>query len=303
MKDQEGTMKIGFIGLGAMGRPMSKNLLKAGHELHVYDIVPAAVEEIVACGAIAEKSNKDVAAATDVVITMLPNSPHVKAAVLGDEGVLAGAHKGTILLEMSSINPLATREVGEICEKAGVPMLEAPVSGGVGGAAEGKLAIMCGGTPELFEELKPILSILGSSLTLCGSLGAGNTTKLVNQHIIAVEIATVAEAFAMGKKAGVEPEVIYNAIRGGYAGSKVLDGKLTAAMDRQFEAGFRLDLHIKDMTNAVETGYAMGAPMPLGSLVLDMMKYLSANGLGSEDNAALIKYYEKLAGFEFHRAE
>lgn len=296
-------MKIGFIGLGAMGRPMSKNLLKAGHELHVYDIVPAAVEEIVACGAIAEKSNKDVAAATDVVITMLPNSPHVKAAVLGDEGVLAGAHKGTILLEMSSINPLATREVGEICEKAGVPMLEAPVSGGVGGAAEGKLAIMCGGTPELFEELKPILSILGTSLALCGSLGAGNTTKLVNQHIIAVEIATVAEAFAMGKKAGVEPEVIYNAIRGGYAGSKVLDGKLTAAMDRQFEAGFRLDLHIKDMVNAVETGYAMGAPMPLGSLVLDMMKYLSANGLGSEDNAALIKYYEKLAGFEFHRAE
>lgn len=296
-------MKIGFIGLGAMGRPMSKNLLKAGHELHVYDIVPAAVEEIVACGAIAEKSNKDVAAATDVVITMLPNSPHVKAAVLGDEGVLAGTHKGSILLEMSSINPLATREIGALCEKAGVPMLEAPVSGGVGGAAEGKLAIMCGGTPELFEELKPILSILGTSLTLCGSLGAGNTTKLVNQHIIAVEIATVAEAFAMGKKAGVEPEVIYNAIRGGYAGSKVLDGKLTAAMDRQFEAGFRLDLHIKDMTNAVETGYAMGAPMPLGSLVLDMMKYLSANGLGSEDNAALIKYYEKLAGFEFHRAE
>lgn len=296
-------MKIGFIGLGAMGRPMSKNLLKAGHELHVYDIVPAAVEEIVACGAIAEKSNKNVAAATDVVITMLPNSPHVKAAVLGDEGVLAGTHKGSILLEMSSINPLATREIGEICEKAGVPMLEAPVSGGVGGAAEGKLAIMCGGTPELFEELKPILSILGTSLTLCGSLGAGNTTKLVNQHIIAVEIATVAEAFAMGKKAGVEPEVIYNAIRGGYAGSKVLDGKLTAAMDRQFTAGFRLDLHIKDMTNAVETGYAMGAPMPLGSLVLDMMKYLSANGLGSEDNAALIKYYEKLAGFEFHRAE
>ena len=296
-------MKIGFIGLGAMGRPMSKNLLKAGHELHVYDIVPAAVEEIVACGAIAEKSNKDVAAATDVVITMLPNSPHVKAAVLGDEGVLAGTHKGSILLEMSSINPLATREIGALCEKAGVPMLEAPVSGGVGGAAEGKLAIMCGGTPELFEELKPILSILGTSLTLCGSLGAGNTTKLVNQHIIAVEIATVAEAFAMGKKAGVEPEVIYNAIRGGYAGSKVLDGKLTAAMDRQFEAGFRLDLHIKDMTNAVETGYAVGAPMPLGSLVLDMMKYLSANGLGSEDNAALIKYYEKLAGFEFHRAE
>ena len=296
-------MKIGFIGLGAMGRPMSKNLLKAGHEVHVYDIVPAAVEEIVACGAVAEKCNKDVAANTDVVITMLPSSPHVKTAVTGPDGILAGKHEGMILLEMSSIAPLATKEIGKLCEEAGVPMLEAPVSGGVGGAAEGKLSIMCGGKPELFEQLKPILSVLGSSLRLCGDLGAGNTTKLVNQHIIAVEIATVAEAFAMGKKAGVEPEVVYNAIHNGYAGSKVLDGKLTAAMDREFKAGFRLDLHIKDMVNAVETGYAVGAPMPLGSIVLDMMKYLSANGLGSEDNATLMKYYEKLAGFEFHRAE
>ena len=295
-------MKIGFIGLGAMGRPMSKNLLKAGHEVHVYDIVPAAVEEIVACGAVAEKCNKDVAANTDVVITMLPNSPHVKTAVTGPDGILAGKHEGMILLEMSSIAPLATKEIGKLCEEAGVPMLEAPVSGGVGGAAEGKLSIMCGGKPELFEQLKPILSVLGSSLRLCGDLGAGNTTKLVNQHIIAVEIATVAEAFAMGKKAGVEPEVVYNAIHNGYAGSKVLDGKLTAAMDREFKAGFRLDLHIKDMVNAVETGYAVGAPMPLGSIVLDMMKYLSANGLGSEDNATL-KYYEKLAGFEFGRME
>ena len=296
-------MKIGFIGLGAMGRPMSKNLLRAGHEVHVYDIVPAAVEEIVACGAVAEKCNKDVAANTDVVITMLPNSPHVKTAVAGPAGILAGKHEGMILLEMSSIAPLATKEIGKLCEEAGVPMLEAPVSGGVGGAAEGKLSIMCGGKPELFEQLKPILSVLGSSLRLCGDLGAGNTTKLVNQHIIAVEIATVAEAFAMGKKAGVEPEVIYNAIHNGYAGSKVLDGKLTAAMDREFKAGFRLDLHIKDMVNAVETGYAVGAPMPLGSIVLDMMKYLSANGLGSEDNATLMKYYEKLAGFEFGRME
>ena len=214
-------MKIGFIGLGAMGRPMSKNLLKAGHEVHVYDIVPAAVEEIVACGAVAEKCNKDVAANTDVVITMLPNSPHVKTAVTGPDGILAGKHEGMILLEMSSIAPLATKEIGKLCEEAGVPMLEAPVSGGVGGAAEGKLSIMCGGKPELFEQLKPILSVLGSSLRLCGDLGAGNTTKLVNQHIIAVEIATVAEAFAMGKKAGVEPEVVYNAIHNGYAGSKV----------------------------------------------------------------------------------
>ena len=296
-------MKIGFIGLGAMGRPMSKNLLKAGHEVHVYDIVAASVEELVRCGAVAEPNNKAVAEASEVVITMLPNSPHVKNAVLGADGVLAGKHDGLVLLEMSSIAPLATKEIGAACAEAGVPMLEAPVSGGVVGAADGKLSIMCGGDKALFEQLRPILEVLGTSLMLCGGLGAGNTTKLVNQHIIAVEIATVAEAFAMGKKAGVEPEVIFNAIHNGYAGSKVLEGKLTAAMDRAFTAGFRLDLHIKDMVNAVETGYAVGAPMPLGSLVLDMMKYLSANGLGSEDNAALIKYYEKLAGFEFSRME
>ena len=296
-------MKIGFIGLGIMGRPMAKNLLRAGHALTVCDHHPEHVAELAAAGARAADTPREAAAGNELVITMLPNSPHVKTAVTGPDGILAGKHEGMILLEMSSIAPLATKEIGKLCEEAGVPMLEAPVSGGVGGAAEGKLSIMCGGKPELFEQLKPILSVLGSSLRLCGDLGAGNTTKLVNQHIIAVEIATVAEAFAMGKKAGVEPEVVYNAIHNGYAGSKVLDGKLTAAMDREFKAGFRLDLHIKDMVNAVETGYAVGAPMPLGSIVLDMMKYLSANGLGSEDNATLMKYYEKLAGFEFGRME
>lgn len=294
-------MKIGFIGLGAMGKPMSKNLLKAGHEVHVYDIVPAAVDELAQAGAVAERNNKDVAAASDVVITMLPNSPHVKSALLGEDGILAGKHDGMKLLEMSSIAPLVTKELGGICEKEGVPMLEAPVSGGVVGAADGTLSIMCGGKEELYQQLMPLLRNLGTSICRCGDLGAGNTTKLVNQHIIAVEIAAVAEAFAMGKKAGVEPEIIFNAIHNGYAGSKVLDGKLTAAMDRQFKPGFRLDLHIKDMANAVSTGYDVGAPMPLGSLVLDMMKYLSANGYGGEDNCALMKYYEKLAGFEFQR--
>jgi len=294
-------MKIGFIGLGVMGRPMAKNLIKAGHELHVYDVVPTGVEELAAAGAIAESSNRAVAEKTDLVITMLPNSPHVKTAVMGPDGVLEGRHPGMKLLDMSSIAPLATREIGKACEEAGVPMLESPVSGGEIGAINGSLALMCGGDPALFEELRPILEIMGGTLTYCGALGAGNTTKLVNQHIIAVETAMVAEAFVMGAKAGVEPEVVYNAIRNGYAGSKVLDGKLAMAMDRNFKAGFRLDLHIKDLSNALDTGHALGAPMPLASLVFDEMKFMSANGHGSEDSATLMQYYEQIAGIQLTR--
>lgn len=296
-------MKIGFIGLGVMGRPMAKNLLKAGHELFVYDVVPKGVEELVACGANAMDSNKAVAQKSDVVITMLPNSPHVKTVILGANGVLEGRHEGMKIIEMSSIAPLATKEVGAACAKAGVPMLESPVSGGEIGAINGTLALMCGGEESLLEEMRPILEVMAGTITYCGALGAGNTTKLVNQHIIAVETAAVAEAFVMGLKAGVEPEVVYNAIRNGYAGSKVLDGKLAMAMDRDFKAGFRLDLHIKDLTNALETGHALGAAMPLASLVMDEMKYMSAIGAGSEDSAAVMRYYERLAGVELTRSK
>lgn len=294
-------MKIGFIGLGVMGRPMAKNLLKAGHELHVFDVVPKAIAELVEAGAIAEENNKAVAAASEVVITMLPNSPHVKTAILGANGVLEGKHEGMKIIDMSSIAPLATREVGKACAEAGVPMLESPVSGGEIGAINGTLALMCGGEKALFDELSPILEIMAGSITYCGDLGAGNTTKLVNQHIIAVETAMVAEAFVMGAKAGVKPEVVYNAIKNGYAGSKVLDGKLAMAMDRNFKAGFRLDLHIKDLNNALETGHALGAPMPLASLVMDEMKFMSATGYGSEDSAVVMRYYEQIAGVELTR--
>ena len=187
--------------------------------------------------------------------------------------------------------------------EAGVPLLESPVSGGEVGAINGTLALMCGGDKELFDEMTPILEAMAGSITLCGGLGAGNTTKLVNQHIIATEMSAIAEAFVMGKKAGVEPEVIFNAIRGGFAGSKVMDGKLTTAMDRNFKPGFRLDLHIKDLTNALETGYALGTPMPLASIVMDQMKYMSANGHGSEDHTVLMQYYEQLAGVELTRCK
>ena len=296
-------MKIGFIGLGVMGRPMAKNLIKAGYEVHVYDVVPKGVEELVAAGAIAEENNKAVAQVSDVVITMLPNSPHVKAVITGPNGVLEGKHDGLKIIDMSSIAPLAIREVGKACEEAGVPLLESPVSGGEVGAINATLSLMCGGEKELFDEMTPILKNMATTITYCGKLGAGNTTKLVNQHIIAVEMAAIAEAFVMGKKAGVEPEVVYNAIKNGVAGSHAMDMKLCMAMDRNFNAGFRLDLHIKDLNNALETAHAIGAPMPLGSLVMDEMKFMSATGHGSEDSNAVMRYYEDLAGVELTRCK
>ena len=278
-------MKIGFIGLGVMGRPMAKNLLKAGHEVHVYDVVAKSVEDLVAAGATAEAGNAEVARATDVVITMLPNSPHVKTVVLGAGGVLEGVHPGLKIIDMSSIAPLATREVGKACAEAGVPMLEAPVSGGEQGAINGTLSLMVGGDKALFEELKPVLEAMATNISLCGDLGAGNTTKLINQHILAVEIAGIAEAFAMGKKAGVDPKVVYEAIRAGAAGSKIMDLKMPTVLERNFKPGFRLDLHIKDLNNSLETGHALGSPMPIASVVMDMMKYMSANGHGAEDHS------------------
>jgi 2-hydroxy-3-oxopropionate reductase len=291
-------MKIGFIGLGVMGRPMAKNLIKAGHELHVFDIVQKSVDELVAAGAIAESSNRHVALQSEVVITMLPNSPHVKTAIEGKDGVLEGKHEGMKIVDMSSIAPLATKEIGKACQLAGVPLLESPVSGGEQGAINGTLSLMVGGDRTLFEELKPILKIMATNIMLCGDLGAGNTTKLINQHILAVEIAGIAEAFTMGKKAGVDPRVVYEAIHNGAAGSKIMDLKLPTVFDRNFKPGFRLDLHIKDLNNALETGYAIGSPMPLGSAVMDMMKFMSANGHGGEDHSTLMQYYEQIANVQ-----
>lgn len=212
--------------------------------------------------------------------------------------VIDGKHEGMKIVDMSSIAPLATKEIGKACQLAGVPLLESPVSGGEQGAINGTLSLMVGGDRTLFEELKPILKIMATNIMLCGDLGAGNTTKLINQHILAVEIAGIAEAFTMGKKAGVDPRVVYEAIHNGAAGSKIMDLKLPTVFDRNFKPGFRLDLHIKDLNNALETGYAIGSPMPLGSAVMDMMKFMSANGHGGEDHSTLMQYYEQIANVQ-----
>ena len=294
-------MQIGFIGLGIMGKPMAKNLLKAGYTLKVYDLNTAAVDEVVQAGAQRGENNADVARGSDLIITMLPNSPHVKTAVLGKDGVLEGMAPGTLLVDMSSISPVASKEVCAEVEKAGGFMLDAPVSGGEPKAIDGTLAIMVGGKQEIFDRVKDILQVMGSSVTLCGDIGAGNTTKLANQIIVAVNIAAVGEALMLGKMAGVEPEAIYNAIRAGLAGSTVLDAKAPMMMDGNFKPGFRINLHIKDLNNAIDTAHEVGSPLPLTASVMEMMQWLKANGYEGEDHSSLVRYYEHLTNSDVRR--
>jgi 2-hydroxy-3-oxopropionate reductase len=294
-------VKIGFIGLGIMGKPMAKNLLKAGYSLKVYDIVASAVDDVVGAGAERGASNADAARGSDVIVTMLPNSPHVKTAVLGEAGVLEGMAAGAVLVDMSSINPLASQEICAEVEKKGGFMLDAPVSGGEPKAIDGTLAVMVGGKQEIFDKVKSILEVMGSSVTLCGDIGSGNTTKLANQVIVAANIAAVGEALVLGKKAGVKPEAIYSAIRAGLAGSTVMDAKAPMMMDGNFKPGFRINLHIKDLANALDTGHGVGAPLPLTAAVMEMMQWLKANGYDGEDHSSLVRYYEYLSKTDVRR--
>jgi 2-hydroxy-3-oxopropionate reductase len=289
-------MKIGFIGLGIMGKPMAKNLLKAGYELVVYDIVAQPVEEVVKAGAKAGSSPKDVAAKSDLIITMLPNSPEVKEAVLGKNGVIEGAKPGTILVDMSSIAPLATKEVEAALVKKGVEMLDGPVSGGEPKAIDGSLAIMVGGKAELFEKVKPVLLKMGASAVLCGEIGSGNVTKLANQIIVALNIAAMSEAFVLAAKAGVDPGRVFDAIKGGLAGSTVLNAKAPMVCKGNYKPGFRIELHIKDLQNALDTAHAIGVPVPLTGTMMEIMQALRVDGKQKDDHGGIIQFYEKLAG-------
>jgi 2-hydroxy-3-oxopropionate reductase len=294
-------MKIGFIGLGIMGKPMAKNLLKAGYPLVVHDINPAPVKELAAAGAEVASSAKEVAQKTDVVITMLPNSPHVKAAVMGPNGVLEGAKPGMIIVDMSSIAPMAAKEVAAKAAEKGVDMLDAPVSGGEPKAIDGTLSIMVGGKKEIFEKCQSFLSKMGTSIVLCGDVGAGNMTKLANQIIVALNIAAMSEALVLGAKAGVDPETIFKAIRGGLAGSTVLEAKVPMVLSRNFKPGFRIELHIKDLANALDTAHELGVPLLLTSQVMEIMQALKVDGKAGNDHAGIVQFYEKLAKSEVRK--
>lgn len=288
-------MKIGFIGLGIMGKPMSKNLLKAGHELVVYDINTAAVAELVDAGASSVLSPQDVAAACSVIILMLPNSPQVKDVVLGEGGVIKGIKPGSTVIDMSSIAPGVSQEVAAALAEVNVELLDAPVSGGEPKAIDGTLSIMVGGKAAVFSQFKDLLLTMGASAVHCGDVGAGNTTKLANQVVVALNIAAVSEALILGKKAGVDPAVIYQAIRGGLAGSTVMDAKTPMMLAGNFKPGFKIDLHIKDLANALDTAKEVGAPMFLTSHVYEILKLLHAEGKGQNDHSGIVEFYEALA--------
>ena len=294
-------MKIGFIGLGIMGKPMSKNMLKAGYDLVVLDVNKAAVDEVVAAGAQTAPTPKAVAEHTDINITMLPNSPHVKQVVLGENGIIEGAKAGAVVIDMSSIAPLVSREIAAKLAEKGIEMMDAPVSGGEPKAIEGTLSVMVGGKKEIFDKCYDVMKSMAGSVVLTGEVGAGNVTKLANQVVVALNIAAMSEALVLATKAGVNPELVYEAIKGGLAGSTVLNAKAPLVMDRKFDPGFRINLHIKDLNNVLETSHEIGVPLPLTAAVMEMMQALKVDGMGDLDHGALVRYYEKMAQVEVKR--
>ena len=288
-------MKVGFIGLGIMGRPMAKNLIKAGHELVVCDLNKEAVADLVSCGAKEAANGAAIAAECDQAITMVPNSPHVRTAVLGKGGIIETAKPGFTLIDMSSIDPVESQKIGAELKAKGVDMLDAPVSGGEPKAIDGTLSVMVGGEKATFDKYLPLLKAMAGSVTYVGVLGAGNIAKLANQIVVACNIAAVAEALTFSKKVGADPELVYQAIRGGLAGSTVMDAKAPMMIDGNYKPGFRIELHIKDLTNALNAAHAVNVPVPLTGEVMEMMQSLKAYGFEKEDHSALARYYEKIS--------
>jgi len=295
-------MKIGFIGLGIMGKPMCKNLLKAGHRPVIYSRNQATIAELSAAGATVAATPREVAAQVELVITMLPNSPEVKEVILGTNGVVEGARTGCIVADMSSIAPLASQQIAASLAAKGIEMLDAPVSGGQPKAIEGTLSVMVGGKQEIFDRCVPIFKAMAASVVRVGEVGAGNVTKLANQVVVALNIAALSEAMVLAAKAGVEPELVYQAIRGGLAGSTVMEAKTPLMLDRKFNPGFRINLHIKDLANALETSHDVGAPLPLTAAVMEIMQGLKVGGLGDSDHGALVRYFEQQAKTELKRS-
>jgi len=294
---------IGFIGLGIMGRPMAKNLIKAGHKLVVHDVVRASVDEIAAAGAAKGESSADVAARSEIVITMLPDGPDVDTAVLGPGGVLEGARKGCIVVDMSSISPMVSQKVGAACVAKEIEFLDAPVSGGEPKAIDGTLAIMVGGEQKTFDKVQAILQSMGSSVLLTGPVGAGNVTKLANQIMVACNIAAMGEALTLATRAGLDPEVVFNAVKGGLAGSTVLNAKAPMVIGRNFKPGFRIRLHQKDLRNALLAGESMQVPLPLTSMVQQMLITLMNEGKGDLDHSAIVNYIERMANIEVKKPQ
>jgi len=292
---------IGFIGLGIMGNPMCRNLITAGHKLVVYGREPEPIQRLVDLGAIRGESSRSVAEKSDIIITMLPDGPEVEFVILGPSGVLEGLKSGSTVIDMSSVNPLVAQKIGAACAVKGIRFLDAPVSGGEPKAVDGTLAIMVGGDEDVFREMEPILRILGSNVTLTGPVGAGNFTKLANQIIVACNIAAMGEAFVLAMRAGLNPEVVFNAIKGGLAGSTVLQAKAPMVIDRNFKPGFRIRLHQKDLRNALMAAESLKVSLPLTSAVQQMLIALMNKGKGDLDHSAIVIFIEEMANITVQR--
>jgi 2-hydroxy-3-oxopropionate reductase len=293
--------QIGFIGLGIMGKPMARNLVKAGYFLTVYDVVGERMEELVTDRTKGASSSREVAAGSDKIITMLPDSADSEMAILGPGGVLEGARPGAIVIDMSSIAPLVSQRIAKQCAAKGVEMLDAPVSGGEPGAINARLAIMVGGKQEVFDKCYDLLKTMGSNVMLTGSIGAGGVTKLANQIIVAANIEGLCEALVLAQKAGVDPEKVFNAIRGGLAGSAVMEAKAPMMLDRNFRAGFRVRLHQKDLRNVLQTAQELNVPLPVTALLQQMLGALVNDGEAEADHSAILHFVEGLAKVEVRR--
>ena len=293
-------MKVGFIGMGIMGKPMAINLVKAGHEVMVSNRNMAKCDDAVKAGA-KKGSYKEVAEFAEVVITMLPNGPQVKDVMLGSGEVAKNMKKGSTFIDMSSINPVSSKEICAELAKLGVEMLDAPVSGGEPKAIDGSLSIMVGGKQEVFDKFKALLGAMGASVVRCGDVGAGNTTKLANQIIVACNIQALSEALTLAQKAGVDPNLVFDAIKGGLAGSTVMNAKAPMMIAGNDKPGFKIDLHIKDLNNALDCAHAVGSPVPMTAAVQEVFQWMHNHDGGQKDHSAIAQYYEFLTGIKIGR--
>jgi 2-hydroxy-3-oxopropionate reductase len=294
---------IGFIGLGIMGKPMARNLIKAGYTLVVHNRSRAVVDELSKEGAQAAASAKEVAARSEVIVTMLPDSPDVELVYAGDNGVFAGAKPGTLLIDMSSISPIVARKLAADAQNRGMDMLDAPVSGGEAGAIGATLSIMIGGKASAVERAMPIFQVLGKNIVHVGDAGAGQVTKAANQMVVGTTIAIVSEALVLAAKAGVDPAKVRQALLGGFAQSKILDAHGQKMLDRNFKPGFRIRLHEKDMKIALAAGLEYGVPLMVTSQVAQMMTAMKSMGNGDLDHSGLVKFVEELAKTELNKSK
>ena len=295
--------KVGFIGLGIMGKPIVMNMLKANIDVTVYDINPAVVEECRKAGAKTAASAKELATGKDVVMSIVPNAKIVFSLLQGDDGVLAGVHEGTVIIDMSSVTPGDSQGCAKLCAEKGCPFLDAPVSGGEEGAIKGTLSIMVGGDEQVLDSVRPVFAAIGSSAVYIGPNGSGSVTKLANQIMVNVNIAAVAEALVLAQKAGADPKRVFEAVRGGLAGSRVLEDKAPRMFNRNFVPGGSLTTNLKDITNVMDTAKALEVPLFLSGSVQQIMLSLKAHGHIGDDHSGMVQFYENIAGVEVHTEE